>query len=124
MRPERGSVVARRKGSKLRSLVELQPANTKFERLLNYRYYRIRLRAVLDVKDKISTIRKNTAYLRYHVKFFFSGEDPILVLEFLATMVEQFDNLLMSEVGAYATLHNFPKGTARDQFISCQRIDS
>ncbi len=90
-----------------------------FETLLTYRRYRLRLGEVPDVKDKMSTIRKNTAYLRYHMKFSFSREDPILVLKFLATMVEQLDNLLMSEGEAYANLPNFLEGTALDYFIAC-----
>ena len=39
-------------------------------------------------------------------------------------MVEQFDNLLMSEVEAYITLQNFLEGVPREYFVSCQQIGS
>ncbi len=39
-------------------------------------------------------------------------------------MVEQVDNLLVSEVEAYAMLSNFLEGAARDHFVACERIGS
>ncbi len=45
-----------------------------------------------------------------------------MVLEVLATMVEQFDNLIVSDVEAYTTLPNFLEETARDHCISCRRV--
>ncbi len=41
------------------------------------------------------------------MRFNFTGEDSIVVLKFLETMVEQFDNLIMSEVEAYVMLPGF-----------------
>ncbi len=58
------------------------------------------------------------------MKFNFTVEDPITVLKFLETIVEQFHNPLMSEMEAYATLPNFLEVVAREHFLSCQCIGS
>ncbi len=111
----RGGVFAHRNGPRHRGLVELQPTNRRFETLLNYRYYSLCLREVRDIKDKMAMIRKNAAYLRYHMKFNFTGEEPIRVLEFLAIMVHERGE-------AYATLPNFIEGVGPRTILRKDRL--
>lgn len=114
-----GAIRAREKGRRHFGLKELKPTNPLYRKLLSYRYYRLEdssgTRSSRDtgrVKDLIR--RMNVTMLKQK----FSGEDPILVLDFLARFVQEADVLEMSEAQAYVALPYFLSGMAEDQYNS------
>ena len=79
-------------------LVEvIRPGDPMFDRLMNYRYYRLQTRG----KDK----QESLLYLHRYQKPLdnamkdckFDGSDPIMVLKFLTRYVEETDKLGMTE---------------------------
>ena len=78
----------RRKGPKHLHLDSLVPSEERFDRLLSYRYYRL---------HKTNSNRSNTTMNRVHKilknleltmrDYKFSGEDPILIFDFLSRLV-------------------------------------
>ena len=87
----------RRKGPKHPGLHVLRPSNPAFDRLMSYRYYRLRktthsrtARETGKVRDFIK--RMDTSLRRHR----FSGGDPVLILEFLRRFVQEADILGMS----------------------------
>ena len=113
---ERGGVFARPRGPSVRGLKTLRPTNRDYTRLLDYRRYRLRKRNPLEpgeidkVKDRINQILTSCPELR------FDGTDPILVLDFLATLASEADLVTMSEEQAFVALPRFLRGLAKDQF--------
>ena len=107
----------RAKGPKHDRMKELKPNNPLFDRLLSYRYYRLN-------RTTHSRSAKETGKVRDHIKRLeltmqrhrFSGEDPILVLDFLNKMVDEANTLGMSEAQAYLSLPYFLSGSAESQF--------
>ena len=81
-----------------------------FDRLMNYRYYRLQTRC----KDK----QESLLYLHRYQKPLdnamrdckFDGSDPIMVLEFLTRYVEETDKLGMTEAQAFALVPNYLSG--------------
>ena len=81
-----------------------------FDRLINYRYYRLQTRR----KDK----QESLLYLHRYQKPLditmkdckFDGSDPILVLEFLTRYVEETDKLSMTEAQAFALVPSYLYG--------------
>ena len=80
---------------------------------MNYRYYRLS-----DIRQTRSALE--TKLLRDQAKTFqstfdttkFSGEDPILVFDFLMKFVEEADILDVSEAHAFIILSKVLKGRA------------
>ena len=80
---------------------------------MNYRYYRLS-----DIRQTRSALE--TKLLRDQAKTFqstfdttkFSGEDPILVFDFLMKFVEEADTLNVSETHAFIILPKVLKGRA------------
>ncbi|CAN8069510.1 unnamed protein product [Agarophyton chilense] len=110
---------AREKGRKHSGLKELKCTNPLYKKWVSYRYYRLE-NSSLDrtprgtgrVKDCIKRMQLS---LRNQS---FSGEDPILVLYFLARFVAEADILGLTEGQAFIALPYFMKGLAEDQYNS------
>ena len=109
----------KKKGKKHRGLKELRAPNPLYDRLLSYRLYRLRdtsqsrsSRATAKVKD---FIKRMELKLKDH---YFSGEDPVLVLDFLVRFCKEADTQGMSEAQAYLAVPYFLKGFALNQFES------
>ena len=89
-------------------LVVINPTNYLYERCLNYRYYRLfkvdlpkGKRHTSDFKDHKKALR---SALRNNK---FTGEDPILILKFLAEFVRECDAHGISEPQAYNLIPYF-----------------
>ena len=101
-----------------RSFEELNPTNYLFKKLLSYRTYRLRnprtylsssrRTAVQNIRRDIppKVKRDNTS----------SGEDGVLVLDFLAKLVQEFDRQEMNEGQAIRLLPEFLSGMALRQY--------
>ncbi len=109
----------RLKGPRYPGLSPIKPSDLMFDRVMNYRYYRLKL-----VRNSRSA--NHTLELRKHLKSLeitfkndqFTGEDPVLILSFLQRLVEEADTLGMTEGQAYIALPYVLKGTAQEQFRS------
>ena len=86
---------------------------------MSYRYYR--LTRYRGGRDSASTgeLRRHIKSLELTMKDYrFSGEDPILIFDFLSRMVEECDILGLTEAQAYVVLPQFLTGKAAKQFRS------
>ena len=100
----------RKKGPRHGDLKPLRATNPLYSELLNYRHYR------LSKRSRRSS--KLTAKARHQVKNMgltmlphrFTGEDPVLVLDFLCRFIGDAEQLAMSEDQAYIALPFFLKG--------------
>ena len=98
-------------------LRSIKPANKKFDRLISYRSYRLRL-----TTDQRSS--RDTAEVRVHIKnlnltmksHIFDGNDPIKIFDFLTRFVNEADMLNMSEAQAFIALPTFLADPAETQF--------
>ena len=99
----------------------IRPSDPLYRKLLSYRYYRLE-------RTEAERTGRETAKTRDHIKrmeitmkeAMFSGEDPILVLEFLAKYCKEADLLEMTEAQAYVVLPYLLKGSAKEQFNAIQ----
>ena len=107
--------------------VDLAPLKTKnplYAELLNYRRYRLKRTSRRRSKD--------TAKARHQVKNMgltllphrFTGEGPIMVLDFLLRFVCEAEQVAMSEEQAYIALPFFLKGAAKSHFDSAMGTTS
>ena len=104
---------ARKKGPLHEGITIIKPSDPVFDRLMNYRYYRL-----ADTRQVRSA--EDTKRLRDQAKTFqstfdttkFSGEDPIMVFDFLMKFVEEADTLNVSEAHAFIILPKVLKGRA------------
>ncbi len=106
----------RKKGPRHEGLVTIKPSNSIFDRLMNYRYYRLK-----DARSKrsltaIQFIKKLIKSMDITFKAKFDGTKPILVLDFLSRFVEEADMLNMNEGQAYLILPHYLSGSADTQF--------
>ncbi len=109
----------REKGPRYPGITSIKPADPAFDKVMNYRYYRLK-----RVKNARSA--SNTVEVRRHLKALeltlksekFSGKDPILVLNFLARFVEEADTIRMTEAQAFIALPHFLTGQAENEFRS------
>ena len=77
-------------------LVVIHPTNYLYERCLNYRYYRLFRVDLPRGKRHTSDFKDHKKALRSALKNNkFSGEDPILILKFLAEFVRECDACLL-----------------------------
>jgi len=111
----------RRKGPSHPGLASLQPSNRKYQRLMSYRYYR--LRKTKQTRDHARTTQLHKLLKNLDLSFReskFSGQDPILIFDFLTRMVEECDTLGMSEAQSFMALPHFLSDNARTQFRAMQ----
>lgn len=107
----------REKGPKHDGLSSLKPSNPLYDRLMSYRYYR--LMRTSDRRSSRSTgmlsalLKRMGLTMKEHS---FSGDDPIMVFDFLTRFVEEADTLSMSEAQAFVALPHFLVGNANKQF--------
>ncbi len=108
----------RPKGPRHRGLQTQKPFDPAFDRLMNYRYYRLqrttRRRDASAMLDGNKRVKALTYALGANFKF--SGEDPILIFSFLTRLVEEADLNGLNEAQLYASLPRFLGGTAEVQF--------
>lgn len=109
----------RTKGRRHLGLKELKPTNLLYRKLLSYRYYRLEDTTPQRTPRGTGKVRNHLRQMELTMKAHkFSGEDPILVLDFLSRFVAEADILRMSEAQAYIALPYFLTGLAEDQFNS------
>lgn len=107
----------REKGPKYPGLSSLHPSDPLFDRLMSYRYYRLMRTSRTRSSATTGVIRKQIKNLELILKDHkFSGEDPIMVFDFLTRFVEEADTIGMSEGQAFVALPHFLTGTASQQF--------
>lgn len=111
------SFFEREKGPKHPGLKSLKPTNPAFDRLLSYRFYRLSRHTSQQTGRQTGEVRRFIKSLELSMKqHAFSGEDPILVLEFLTRFVEEADTLGMTETQAYLAFPYFVKGNTIKQY--------
>lgn len=115
----KGAICARTKSGRPPGLKPLKPAKPLYMEFLSYRYYwleefslEMTLRDTSKVKDCVKRMQLS---MRNQC---FTGDDPILVLNFLARFVAEADVLGMSDAQAYLVLPYILRGVAEDDFIS------
>ncbi len=110
----------RQKGPKHKDLKVLKPFDPAYERLMNYRFYRLLKRDRRRDASVMLDANKRTKALTLALgsKFHFSGEDPILVFSFLTRLVEEADLNGLSEAQLYTALPRFLTGVADRHFSS------
>ena len=82
----------RRKGPSNRRLASLQTSNKRYQQLMSYRYYRLQKKAHTGDHARMTQLHsllKNLDLSFRERKF--SGQDPILIFDFLTRMVEECD---------------------------------
>ena len=112
--------VATRRGPRWEELEELNPTNYLFKRLLSYRTCRLRNPHTYLSSSCRAPVRKIRRDIPPKVKRdnTFTGEDGVLVLDFLAKLVQEFDTQEMSEGQAIRLLLEFVSGIALRQYNS------
>lgn len=111
------SIHRRKPGPRFETLREIVPTNPLYKKVMSYRTYRLARRD----QDRSS---RETGKVRDFIKrmdiklsaHHFSGEDPIMVLDFLARFTREANIQEMSEAQAFLTLPSFLSGMARLQF--------
>ncbi len=109
---------SRSKGPRYRGLLVKKPSDPLFDRLTNYRYYRLLRQdrnrdagAMLDANKKLKALA-----LTLGSSWKFDGSDPILVFQFLTRLTEEADLVGMTEAQLFAALPRFLTGSASTQF--------
>ena len=112
--------VATRRGPRWEELEELNPTNYLFKKLLSYRTYRLRNPQTYLSSSRRTAVRKIRRDIPPKVKKdnTFTGEDGVLVLDFLAKLVQEFDTQEMNEGQAIRLLPEFLSGIALRQYTS------
>ena len=96
-------------------LVVINPTNYLYERCLNYRYYRLFRVDLPEGKRHTSDFKDHKKALRSALKNnMFTGEDPILILKFLAEFTRECDAHGISEPQAYNLIPYFMDKQATD----------
>ncbi len=108
---------SRDKGPRYPGLTAIRPADPDFDRLLNYRYYRlIRREQRRDANTMLEASKRLKALTLALGDCKFNGQDPVQVLGFLTRLTEEADLNGMSESQIYAILPRFLSGSAEIQF--------
>ena len=112
--------IAMRRGPRWEDLEELNPINLLFKKLLSYRTYRLRNPQTHLSSARRTAVRKIRRDKPPKVKRdnTFKGEDGVLVLDFLAKLVQEFDTQEMNEGQAIRLLPAFLGGIALRQYTS------
>lgn len=112
----------REKGPRHPRLMVIRPADPIFDRLLNYRYYRLlRLDTRRDTRTMLDTSTRIKALQLTMSDSKFSGSDPILIFDFLTRLTEEADINQMTEGQALIALPYFLCGTAESNFRATRR---
>ena len=108
---------SRVKGPRYMGLQTIKPSDETFDRLLNYRYYRLQdvkstrsARSMLDVSIHLKILQISMK------DYIFSGSNSVEVLRFLTRFVEEADTLRKTEAQALVVLPKLMKGTADTRF--------
>ena len=112
--------VATRRGPHWEELEELNPTSYLIMKLLSYRTYRLRNPQTYLSSSWRTAVRNIRRDIPPKVKRdnTFSGEDGVLVLDFLAKLVQEFDTQEMNEGQAIRLLPEFLIGMALRQYTS------
>ena len=107
----------RRKGYDYRGLKPIRATNPLYKERLDYRYYRLKKTKARRTGFETGKIKDQIRRMAYSLEeHLFTGEKPILILDFLARFCDEADTLEMSEAQAYVALPYFLKSTAKDAF--------
>ena len=105
------------KGPKHPGLTTIRPSDVLFDRLMNYRYYRLMKRShrrdanvMLDANKRMNSLSMTLGEHK------FSGQDPVLVFDFLTRFTEEADLNRMSEAQAFISLPRYLTGNAEYQY--------
>ena len=111
---------ATRRGPRWEGLEELNPTNYLFKKLLSYRTYRLRDPRTHLTSARRFAVRRIRRDIPPKVKrdITFTGDDGVLVLDFLAKLVQEFDTQEMNEGQAIRLLLEFLSGIALRQYTS------
>ena len=110
------SFFERKKGPSHPFVETIRPADPLFDRLMNYRYYRL-LNRRKNRGDSLFDLRKYIKALDITLQDYkFDGSDPIMVFDFLTRFVEEADTLNMTEAQAFIVISHYLKGEASNQF--------
>ena len=106
----------RLKGPSNLLLASLQPSNQRYQRLMSYRYYRLRKTAHTRDHQRTSQLHKFLKNLDLSFRESkLSGRDPTFIFYFLTRMVEECDTLGISKAPAFMNLPYFFSDNARTQ---------
>ncbi|CAN8070507.1 unnamed protein product [Agarophyton chilense] len=109
----------RKKVSLYRGLKVLTCTNPLYRKVLNYRYYRLKVKSKKRSGCETAKIKDHIKRLKIGLNdLTFDGKTPILVIEFLNRFVAEADTLEMSEPQAFLSLPHFLKGFALEQYRS------
>ena len=109
----------RQKGPKMLGLDSLVPSDSRFDRLMSYRYYRLTDTTAARTQDsttRLHRLLKNIELTMREHKF--DGEDPILIFDFLSRAVEEADTLAMNEGQLVICLPHLLTKTAAQRYRS------
>lgn len=112
----------RDKGPVYLGLRSERPSDPTFDRLMDYRYYRLsKRRATRNADAMIDGQRRSKALQRCLVsESKFSGQDPILLFAFLTRFTEEADLNGLTEAQALVALPRFLEGSASLDFQTAQ----
>ena len=112
--------VATRRRPRREELEELNPTNDLFKKLLSYRTYRLRNPQTYLSISRRTAVRKIGRDIppKMERDNTFSGEDGVLVLDFLAKLVQEFDTQKINEGQAIRLLPELLSGIALRQYTS------
>ncbi len=95
----------------------LKSADPEYDRLMNYRYYRLLRRNTGRTADSTIAVRKHLKSLDVTMKDYkFDGTDPVLVFDFLTRLAEEADAIGMNESQAFMALPHYLTGVASKRF--------
>lgn len=107
----------RDRGPRAANLHTLKTSQREFERLMDYRYYRLHNLGSRRSSDSTIAIRKHIKSLDVTMKDYkFDGSDPVLVFDFLTRLTEEADTIGMTESQAYIALPHYLSGDAATHF--------
>ena len=105
------------KGAKYPGLKELSPTNSLYKDALSYRSYRLEDTSQRRTSRETGKVRDYIKRMDIKLKqHHFTGEDPIMVLDFLARFVREANIQEMSEAQAFLALPHFLDGFAKSQY--------
>ena len=110
------SFYQREKGARYPGLYTIKPADPTFDRLLNYRYYRLQRTRVTRSSERTLEVKKHIKSLDLSLRKKFTGKDPVMILNFLTRFVEEADIIKMTEAQALLALPHYLMDSAETQF--------
>jgi len=109
----------RKKGPKHPGLRELKPTNPRYDKVLSYRSYR--LENISSKRNTRGTATAKRAISKMELKLkehHFSGNDPIMVIDFLTRLVREANIQGFSEAQMFLALPAFLEGKALSHYES------